>query len=996
MKKVFVFLSVFALTIALFGFSAKDANVSQAAAGELFTEDPTLSENEIPVYVMNSIYTTFPNDYDYAAKADDQWQGAARMYPWNETRLQVKLIDDEGKFTGKEYAIYFSGSTSASNVGTGNNLNFFAINPDTGKVEIARKDQSSGNKFKFGQVAMDPSLSHMRSNISGQDITFDAYDMYNGDDQGNNLYTRMFVLDGQGRMVRGLAGDLGHSKDSTLENKFQPEYCYVDGVVTKIEEGVVCDKAVEIQTDPDTGVEVEVETDQPDYVYDRFLWQWVSEEEFASDEFVGVNEVDYLAEGWDAQKWDYVYEDASGEGYVVIAFVRGEQSSYANSFTLTEAQLAVYTATCEAAGLPAPDATTKRNFARQITVPADGIVFDFGYLDKGILAEYDMFMDMLQDGYKYGRCVEVVGTDAEGNEIVQGMGYGKTCDFSVTPIYYKDRVDNGVSYQLMDGQNTVEVLQGEKFNPTKAIVYTGASRYWSVPNDFTSFQNDETVLDMYVVLDGITVVQPNTGYSSHAEMAEDFMKDFNAFYAKKQGYTLQEDGSYAMVDADGVVTATYVPLATPKLTKPAADYTQQELKDAIGGTGGAWYKAIPYNLVGLSSSEGTFVGDAEMWAKWSWMFEYMNISLAPVASELNLSTKVVASPGNWAYTMWCFLAEAPLVSGWPSSKVDWTNAGDWCDTRTNLEKWQQLEIDTSADHVDKNYIVDYRVKNTVTGNESSLTIKYVVVDEYTPILEVNEEALLLAPKKVGNKLEMPVVDEYAFATAYNARYNGASILGDDISYKIHYSSETLDFDNPVEGSHVVTAKVYNATKYAEKSFTVKIEDMTAPVVYTRDLVVSVGEYFEPSMAVSYAYDGVDGNLLDGHVRYWIDYDGKEPDLSTPGTYSVDIIVEDSAGNGREASFELTVLKPSVSKGDLEAVTGAVSDQSAVFTLQIEELKALLAEQGAELDSLSQVLAGVSAKVNEEPEEGGCGSSGALVVELLAASSLLFVFLRKKH
>ena len=71
MKKVFAFLSVFALTIAFVGFSAKPAN-----AAELMTEDPTLNENQIPMYIMDSIYTTFPAYYDYATAGDQKWPGA--------------------------------------------------------------------------------------------------------------------------------------------------------------------------------------------------------------------------------------------------------------------------------------------------------------------------------------------------------------------------------------------------------------------------------------------------------------------------------------------------------------------------------------------------------------------------------------------------------------------------------------------------------------------------------------------------------------------------------------------------------------------------------------------------------------------------------------------------------------------------------------------------------------------------------------------------------
>ena len=121
MKKVFAFLSVFALTIAFVGFGAKSAN----AAGELITEDPTLNENQIPMYIMDSIYTTFPAYYDYATAGDQKWPGAARMYPWNETRFNCKLIDEEGNFTGKEYSVYFSGGLKATDAGAGVNLLFY-------------------------------------------------------------------------------------------------------------------------------------------------------------------------------------------------------------------------------------------------------------------------------------------------------------------------------------------------------------------------------------------------------------------------------------------------------------------------------------------------------------------------------------------------------------------------------------------------------------------------------------------------------------------------------------------------------------------------------------------------------------------------------------------------------------------------------------------------------------------------------------------------------
>ena len=728
MKKVFVFLSVFALTIALIGFSAKNSTKSYAA-GELFTEDPTISDNEIPMYIMNSIYTTFPNDYNYAEAGDDQWAGAARMYPWNETRLQVKLVDDNG-FTGKEYAIFFSGSTSASNVGTGNNLLFFALNPNTNKVEIARKDASSGNKLKYasdgGGLAMDPSLSHLRTNISGQDIVFDAYDMYGGDDQGNALYTRSVVFDGEGRMIYGIAPDTAYARNSALTNKLTPEYCFADGEVVKVEDGVVCDNFIEETTDPDTGEIVETPTEEPNYVYDRYVFRWVSAEEFASEDFVGVNEVAYLSEGWDAQKWDYATYEEESDGYVCIAFVRGAQSAYANSYTLTEAQLAVYTETCAANGLEAPTAATKRDFARQIYVPNGGMVYDFGYLDNQVNAAVDNFVNIFEMGYKYGRHVEEVGVDAEGNPIMQGMGYGKTVDFSASPLYYKDNVTNGYSYQLMDGQNTIEVMVGEKFKPTNGVVYTGLSKYWAVPNDFTSFQADASVLEMYVSVDGLTVVQPNTGYSTFQEVVDDFLGDI-AKWAGKDVSEIKFDtaANFQSNFSWGQFFATNADNAN----KP--DYP--------------------------SAEQPSFWNVPEHREKWGWLIEeiYATMLKYPGGDTYTASLSHVenaknswycGSPQTIAYAFWYFLTGQE--HGYFGFHFQDGHNSEWLDTRSNLEKWQQYEIDTALDNVDKNYLVEYTVINNVTGNKSTYAIKYVVVDEYTPILNVNKDALLLSPTLV--------------------------------------------------------------------------------------------------------------------------------------------------------------------------------------------------------------------------------------------------------
>ncbi len=979
MKKVFVFLSVFALTIALFGFSAKSSVKTNAA--ELMTEDPTLSENDIPMYIMNSIYTTFPKYYDYAGAGDENHIG--RLYPWNETKLQVKQVNAEGNgYTGKEYAVYFAGALNGDDAGNGNNILFYAIdpaNPEAG-VQLARKSQSAGNKMAYGGdsgSAMDPSLSHMRTNITDQDIVITANDLYTGNatKQGYNLYNAAVIFDAQGRMVRGVTVDVYFAKDNALG--YVPEYCYVDGVVTKYENIDDCDRVEEEVSDEDGNTSI-VETEEPDLLWQNFVWQWVSSEEYESEDFIGVNEVAYLSEGWDAQKWDYATYEEESDGYVCIAF-KGAADSSEKAWTITSDQLKVYQLTCEAAGLEAPTEKTYRAPLKTIVVPANGIVYDYGYLDKGKMDA--QFCDIFRGGYKYGRHLEEV-VDSEGNTVEKGMGYNKAVNFSSSPLLIEEKVMNNVSYQLLEGQNVIEVLQGEKFKPASLMNYYGVSKYWADENDLTSFTSDSNLLDMWISLDGTTQVQPLL-YPTFEGMVADFVQDLNNYRIKKGGYTLQADGSYGkevtVEDAEGnksTVIESYVALDIPNAATPIT-------------TSSAWYNARYDVFEGATS----FAGDAAMWAKWSWMFEYMN-TVCSSTFALDLVKKSSASVGSCIYVIWGFLAEWDMPSGWPSKDIDWSNgnARGWMSTKSNSELWAEFEIDTATAHVDQNYDVTFKVAHQQTGITSEVSITFVVVDEYTPILEVNKNALIYAPKKVDGKLEMPVIDPYKIVTAYNAKYNGKDIKGDKITHEVQFDGASQAFfENPTEGEHQVVATISQGDKSAQKVFTVYVEDMTAPRAYADDIKVAYGTYLTAPMLLNFAYDGVDGNLLEGNIRNWCMFDGKGPDTLTPGKHKVTILVSDSSSNETEVNLTVTVAEPAVSAENLEEVKGDISNQGAVFAAQVEELKGLIGELSEKLDSLEGQVSDIAAAQGKK-----CGSKSAIVVELLAAASLLVVFLRKRH
>ncbi len=958
MKKVLAILSVFALMIALVGLAVKEP----VKADNKFTEDPTIDENVIPMYIMNSIYTTFPNYYDNATKADGEWAGASRMYPWNETRLRVKQMDASGKYTGKEYAVYFSGAVNASEPGAGNNILFYDKD-DSGNAVIKRM---GAGKFTTGGNAMDPSLSHMRTNLSDEDVTYDPKGSFEWGDEGSGHYNRLFVFDANGRMVRGIMGGVGYQapgSDGAIDEVFAPEYCYVDGVVSRYEEGIVCDKVKEQVLDPETkepvvdenGDPVFQDTEADNFLYTRFLWQWVSEDDFSADD---VNDC-YLTEDWDAEKWDFAIPEESSNGYILICFLPSENSSIA----LTQEQIAVYTA----AGKDAP---AERTCAKLITVPAHGYTYDFGYLDKGKTALYNCFSDMFRAGYYYGRTVDENG---------KGMAYQETVNFSASPLVTTDKVVNGVSYQTMAGQNTIEVLQGETFHPGNSIVYSGMAKYWAVDGDLTSYKADTSVLDLTIIVNGVPVVQPSTGYTSFEGMVEDFMADVNAKLKELKG------------DA-------YVEVPTPTAAEP--DTT----------TGSVWYSQLNGQFLYLSAP-GEIYKDAAFKAKWKWLIEYIGVK-AP-ALGINAEAGTTTGPGDFTYTLYHFLNQTNgQMSGWPANKADWTNgaASEWLDARTNIEKWNDFAIDTSVAPVDTNYEVVYQATNKDTQNSSEIAVRFVVVDEYTPILKVNKGNLIYTPVIEGEKVVVPAVDKYSFCTAYNAAYNGVSILGDNISYKVHYESETLNFDAPTEGEHLVKATVYSASgaKFATTSFVVSIEDLTAPRVRTRDLTLAYGSYFVPTLGITFAYDAVDGNLMDNNFSgWWNDASKTVVRTDRPGNYRVTVEVADKSSNVTTVSYNVTVLEAS-GGSDVANLQDSVEDLASQLTLladSVEGVKTDVAAVKSDVAGLKQDIAGVKAdianlKTTTDTISGNtakkCGSKSALVVELLAAVSLLGVFLRKRH
>lgn len=994
MKKVFAIMSVLLLTIAFIGLLSTS---TVSAAGELFTKDPTLAEDEVPVYIMDSIYSTFPKFYDNNAAPDASWPGTARMYPWNETRLRVAILDDNGAPTGKYYAVFFTGALNGEDNGAGNNLLFFDVDA-SGNAIITRKNASG---WASGGSAMDQSLSHMRKNISSVDLEFNPLTVYADQvAQGTNIYNRSVIFDGQGRMIRGIGLDSFYADPATTEDAVvEAEFCYVNGLVTKMEEGTVCDKVKEAVLDENGDAVLDGEgnptytvTDKDNILYSRFCWEWFSEKP------ENVNTVPYLSEGWRAAKWDYCYEKDGG--YMCIAFT----GSASNSAGLTPAQTEVEAASAAAAG---EAAATVRDCYAIVRVPAGGILYDLGYLDRDTAAPKNSFFDMVNSGYKYGR---------------QAMGESKTYNFSSKGIYNTEKVIDGNSYQFKEGTSLMEVKAGVTIKPNDLFKYDGLASGFIVQDDATSFSKDLTALKVTISLNGTKVVTPNPwkyNDSTVAEMMTDFFEDLRGWYAHtltlKGVYELDENGE-AKVDEEGnKVLKVFAYSESPYSAEQVAT-TESFITAYCSGVLDSWGL---FNSGSSRTSTG-FLNQPEIQDKWETLTNYLN-DLLNGAFWSSAYTSNVRIRNYYQGT-----------NNFPAAR----NGADY--TKTPKVATPEGYSFVANGEANARYAVTYDVVNASSGKNDSLTTTFVVVNEYTPMIAINKDALLVYPTIIDDKVVVPTIDKYSLFAAYDGKYCATTqdIRGTVITEFADVQCPTLDWSNPTEGKHVVTvtAKSVEGTKSVTKQFVLNIMDITAPVAYSRSVVLPYGSDFDCRMGITVAYDQVDGDLLQSGAKWWSDQSRTAVNTQKPGEYIVKLAVYDNAANEGSITYKVTVLPQGVTLKEvkdaleesfaaLDDVTLALDDLAddvAAVKADVASVKSDVAAVKADVTGVKADVAGAVAKVDAAAADidaaissldgltseldtvkgfvtpKGCKSKSAILVEFLAAASLLVLVLKRKH
>jgi len=233
---------------------------------------------------------------------------------------------------------------------------------------------------------------------------------------------------------------------------------------------------------------------------------------------------------------------------------------------------------------------------------------------------------------------------------------------------------------------------------------------------------------------------------------------------------------------------------------------------------------------------------------------------------------------------------------------------------------------------------------------------------------------------------------------------------------VYTAAKALAFGDPV--SYDLTfIEDFNYDIVTTDSYVLTVDDMTAPIlmVVNENYSIYAGEYDNVNQAILanvVAYDFTDAQS--DLVKYVSNNGGL--DLTTPGTYTVEVTVEDVAGHTDVQSFDVVVKEAMLTEADVEALiednTLSAADVQALIEAEVfteADIVALIeANVLSEEDVQDLVDAGVitEARIQELidaslPEDTGCGSAINGTSAIFATFSILLgaaaiFFIRKRR
>lgn len=582
MKRVFAFISLFAIALVMFGFATSNVKAAAEPADGKWFENPYLLTDdegnvvEIPMYIMNSITTTFPDFFDYeGAKGtefeDKNWGGTVRQYAWNGVKVIIPQFDAEGP-TGKYYGIYPQGASKGGQVGIG------------GMIYTTSGQWDKGTWYEGGSYARnephDPSLSFYLFNDK------DVAENITRTIMANNQANPWLVFDGEGKAVAGLM--FPDTSAGVVETAYGlgQEFCWDEngvGVVANADasncakvlvdgEEDDLDKPILDENGDPTGEyeKVKVPGDDPDYIGYRYVWQYMEEKP------ANLNN-GYLNDGWKADNWDF-YNEETGIAVCLLS------SYFANGGAVAGAELTA-DETISAGHIRAP--------FQSIELPAGGLLYKLGYLERGstLLPTYK---EVQAQAYFYGR-------DEAYSQTI------KCYNYATRDIKFVETALDGLGYSLIEGTNTIEAVAGAQIDFDKLIDLNGVAYCFTDTNDQYSFQSAILSADQEKALFDSKKAEFLAAAIEEIKVSEDYKEaygDYQEWLNKQLAAKAQLDAAIekAQAELDAAIANRENILAT----------AEQEIKNSTNATVKAAYQA---KLDAITAAEKAIANQKELIVK---------------------------------------------------------------------------------------------------------------------------------------------------------------------------------------------------------------------------------------------------------------------------------------------------------------------------------------------------------------------------------------------
>lgn len=238
----------------------------------------------------------------------------------------------------------------------------------------------------------------------------------------------------------------------------------------------------------------------------------------------------------------------------------------------------------------------------------------------------------------------------------------------------------------------------------------------------------------------------------------------------------------------------------------------------------------------------------------------------------------------------------------------------------------------------------------------------------------------------------------------------ASVVIEDGGFVIGSYGSTLSpalrdlaYDSPI--SYELGVPDFDYDIVTETSYVLTVDDTTAPVALVVDENFSfpVGEFNNANNAILsnvVAFDNYDGR---DDLSMYVSSNGGLI-ITAPGTYTVEVTVEDYAGNSTVVSFDVVITEASYTDEEIDAALEALE------TLTEEEINALIDGQDLFTEEDVQALLDdqipsdedIQAQIDTAIEDAlasGCGSSlnigSTVIMSVIALSGLAAIIVARK-